>query len=251
MELLNSHDIGPIQNENDRLLMENGELRKLVGLMQENLELRTILEKTSHQIEENPAPGAKAVKSKGEECAKEGSDKKECEKKEDEAEGAMHPPQNSHQLHRMQRIVGEIAFQLDRRILAYIFQDRVRLYGITVSNIPQKIAEAVQDRQTGQEDTKKKDEMNKRYEEVLEKLKANGYDPQIHPAFSEYIVNVYGIIKEYPPPGSPDMKNICDPDNLKKIANSTVPSDDLKDVLILLKCLSNLSRDDGKPVFVW
>ncbi|XP_030046114.1 speriolin-like protein, partial [Microcaecilia unicolor] len=159
--------------------------------------------------------------------------------------------QDSHQLRCMERTVGEIAFQLDRRILASVFQDRVRLYGISVSNITEKINEFSIDCQTNKVNENKRSEMLKRYSDIMNKLCEYGYDPKVHPQFSEYLVNTYGILKERPQPGSNELKSLMDPETLKKTASSAVPADDLKDVLVLLRCLKHLSKEDGKPLFVW
>lgn len=103
---------------------------------------------------------------------------------------------------------------------------------------------------SGRVDVKKQADMMQRYEELMSTLKQYGYNTDVHPTFSENLINVYGIMKEYPPLNSPEMRSLCDPANLKKIAYCTVPSSDLDNVLILLKCLSKLSRRDGKPVFL-
>lgn len=39
------------------------------------------------------------------------------------------------------RLLGEIAYQLDRRILSHVFQSHRRLYGFTLLNFPEKIRE--------------------------------------------------------------------------------------------------------------
>ncbi|XP_030046106.1 speriolin [Microcaecilia unicolor] len=159
--------------------------------------------------------------------------------------------QDSQELHSMERTVGEIAFQLDRRILAFIFQDRARLYGISVSNISEKINEFSCDRHKNKVDEVKRAEMTKRYTDIMNKLQEFGYDPKNHPQFTEYLVNRYGILKERPQPGSSEFKNLLDPEILKRTVTSIVPCDDVKTVQVLLKCLKHLAKEDGKPLFVW
>ncbi|XP_029448099.1 speriolin-like protein isoform X2 [Rhinatrema bivittatum] len=334
MEVLNSHDLVTIKAQKEKLLKENTEMRKLVGLLQENVELRCILadhgsldkdcsiyqaNKDSKMIKDSiqsiqckeseqvwkgesavHAPQAKESEAvwKGEsthapevkESAagwKGGSiqslqpqatdslypvtpvkgsfmDTRESQQdyfsgsKNKEAEGETASLnlyqcrlQDSQELHSMERTVGEIAFQLDRRILAFIFQDRARLYGISVSNISEKINEFSCDRHKNKVDEVKRAEMTKRYTDIMNKLQEFGYDPKNHPQFTEYLVNRYGILKERPQPGSSEFKNLLDPEILKRTVTSIVPCDDVKTVQILLRCLKHLAKEDGKPLFVW
>ncbi|KAH1177437.1 hypothetical protein KIL84_011139 [Mauremys mutica] len=150
-----------------------------------------------------------------------------------------------------ERIVGEIAFQLDRRILSSIFPERVRLYGFTVNNIPEKIIQASTNTLSNQVDEQQCTAMTRRYLEIMNRLKAAGYNPCMHPSFTEYIVNTYGILRERPELAASESGSYNNVDFLRKVVMETVPDAVRDSALILLECLAQLAKDDGKPMFIW
>ncbi|XP_074858006.1 speriolin-like protein [Carettochelys insculpta] len=147
------------------------------------------------------------------------------------------------------RIVGEIAFQLDRRILAYVFPGVTRLYGYTVSNIPEKIKQASMKCLDGSLDEKKHRAMTQRYLSLTGRLEKMGYNRDVHPVFSELLINTYGILKQRPDLHASPLHS--SPAELRKVVIEVVPSKFLSDTLLLLNCLCELSKDDGKPLFAW
>ncbi|KAL8173258.1 UNVERIFIED_CONTAM: Speriolin-like protein [Gekko kuhli] len=147
------------------------------------------------------------------------------------------------------RVVGEIAFQLDRRILAHVFPGITRLYGFTVSNIPEKIKQVSMKSLDGSVDEKKYQAMTQRYLDLIAHLEKMGYHIDIHPVFSEFLINTYGILKQRPDLNSDPMHN--SPVELRKMVIDTVPPRFLGDTLLLLSCLCELSKEDSKNLFAW
>uniref|UniRef100_A0A8D0E5Z0 Spermatosis and centriole associated 1 like n=1 Tax=Salvator merianae TaxID=96440 RepID=A0A8D0E5Z0_SALMN len=147
------------------------------------------------------------------------------------------------------RIVGEIAFQLDRRILAYVFPGITRLYGYTVSNIPEKIKQVSMKTLDGSVDEKMYRAMTQRYLDVTGRLEKMGYNTETHPLFSEFLINTYGILKQTPDLSSNPMHN--SPADLRKMVIDIVPPKFLGDTLLLLNCLCELSKEDNKALFAW
>ncbi|XP_067852545.1 speriolin-like protein [Heptranchias perlo] len=142
-----------------------------------------------------------------------------------------------------QRVLGEIAFQLDRRILSYIFTDQLRLYGFNIPDINQKINEvAGGDRQ--------RDEMNARNTEIMNRLRNFEYCPINHSTFAEFIVNNYGILKEKPQ-CQLMLANYNNPNYLQKLIVENTPPPLLTNMLVLFASLRNLSEADGRPMFIW
>ncbi|XP_054852236.1 speriolin-like protein [Eublepharis macularius] len=147
------------------------------------------------------------------------------------------------------RIVGEIAFQLDRRILAHVFPGITRLYGFTVCNIPEKIKQLSMKSTDGSVDEKKYRAMTQRYLDLTSHLEKMGYHTDIHPVFSEFLINTYGILKQRPDLSSNPLHN--SPSDLRKMVIDIVPSKFLGDTLLLLNCLCELSKEDNKALFAW
>ncbi|XP_038616395.1 speriolin isoform X2 [Tachyglossus aculeatus] len=160
------------------------------------------------------------------------------------------PSKDSKQL-TWERLVGEIAFQLDRRILSSIFPERVRLYGFTVSNVPEKIIQASLNPVTRKLDEEQCQLLTQRYVSVMNRLHGLGYDSKVHPALTEQLVNTYGILRERPELTASDSGAYNSMDFLKRVVLETVPPGLLTDALLLLSCLGQLSQDDGKPMFIW
>uniref|UniRef100_A0A3Q2QTL6 Speriolin-like protein n=1 Tax=Fundulus heteroclitus TaxID=8078 RepID=A0A3Q2QTL6_FUNHE len=148
------------------------------------------------------------------------------------------------------RLFGEIAYQLDRRILSYVFQAHQRLYGFTLLNIPEKIIEVSTHPLTGKVDGAYQLHLSKRYTELMELLGQLGYKAALHPAFCEFVVNTYGILKERPTRSSQEA-SYNDPDFLMSLIENAAPRRLHKDLLLLLSCLCYMAAKDNKPLLAW
>ncbi|XP_062394012.1 speriolin-like protein [Sardina pilchardus] len=156
-----------------------------------------------------------------------------------------------------ERLVGEIAFQLDRRILGNVFQEQHRLYGYTVANIPDKITQVCTHPVSAKLDEARRAVLIERYRGLLERLGRFGYSAGHHAPFAEFLVNTYGILRQRPDPrdhaAAPPHGGGChgNPEFLRRLVVNTLPSTLLKDALLLHTCLCYLAEQDGKPLFLW
>ncbi|XP_031432377.1 speriolin-like protein [Clupea harengus] len=254
--------------QNDKLRQENDDLKLMLGLMKENQSLRSKLFGTDVSIDHGPLE----VKSSGvtwDDTLDEGTFTSELLKgplrtsspleitaarKSVLKSARLDEDQQDRYVQHVkdpERLVGEIAFQLDRRILAHVFQTQHRLYGFTVLNIRHKIRQVCTHPVTGEVDEGLLAQVTDRWVEVMERLGRIGYNAQVHPSFTELIVNTYGILRQRPDPHRARRDGYGSPEDLRRLVVNTVPARLLKGVLLLHTCLCYLAHQDGKPLFLW
>lgn len=143
-------------------------------------------------------------------------------------------------------MIGEIAFQLDRRILQHIFAPRKRLYGFTARNIKEKIEECALD--CDNEKTRKtiKEQLLSKYEALMNYLyNYSGYNHTYHPIFSEILVNSFGVLRS-----KARQEARSDYEELKQLLHRSIEPKVVSDALTLLNSLVALSELDGNSLFV-
>ena len=142
------------------------------------------------------------------------------------------------------RMIGEIALQLDRRILQFVFAPRRRLYGFTVRNIRDKIEECSTDVVDGKIDEKTRRNMTEKLDSLIAFLYcSSGYQELYHAVFAEILINAFGVLRS-------KSHKMMEYEDLKILINRCLKNSYAKEALILLDSLSGLAKIDGKHLFI-
>ncbi|XP_077983498.1 speriolin-like protein [Glandiceps talaboti] len=146
-----------------------------------------------------------------------------------------------------EKFVGEIAFQLDRRIVAYVFGEgcsRRRYYGYTVLNIPEMVNLEWADDVT-------RNVLRHRFQQIVERIKIHGFDTDYHPTVIIRIINSYGMLDSRPSKDDATQCAYNETSLLDLIADLKLHPKEHQDMICLLGCLVTLSSQDNKPLLLY
>ncbi|KAM4040195.1 speriolin-like protein [Anomaloglossus baeobatrachus] len=160
------------------------------------------------------------------------------------------PQLDPEKVEKCQRIVGEMAFQLDVRILWAIFPEQHQLYGYRLPYIKERIIQVTTSPTTGKVDEQLRSELYQRYNHIMDELRKLGYNPAVHPRFTEYIVNTYGITKDRNA-RTENFASYNDPQYLNEMITECMPRDIVKDIITILNCLVYFAREDGESLLIF
>lgn len=92
--------------------------------------------------------------------------------------------------------------------------------------------------------------LTQRYSDLMKQLSQLGYKTNLHPAFTEFIVNTFGILKDKTSDNI-YMTDYNNPEFLRKMIMDTAPEKLQKDLLLVLDCLRNMAERDRRPLLHW
>ncbi|XP_059172759.1 uncharacterized protein LOC131953551 [Physella acuta] len=153
------------------------------------------------------------------------------------------------------KILGELAFQLERRILDYVFgmedTKRKRFYGYTVGNIF-SMMERESKNPRGGSDAITKSELVCRLRKLMVGLEKYGYNIKFHAEFAQEIVNKYGLLACPPDQVTIEEFRLNDPLAISTLIQQLAqgPSE-MSHLNVLLNSLVYLSNCDHRPLFIW
>ncbi|ESO95069.1 hypothetical protein LOTGIDRAFT_117351, partial [Lottia gigantea] len=158
------------------------------------------------------------------------------------------------------RLLGEIAFQLERRILDFIFAKRQkgqkerlhrRFYGYTVSNIPVMITREATIKD-GSLDHAKRGMYEKRYDQIKKSLSAFGYSLEKHSYYCLKMINKYGLLSQPPDRQTMEICGLQNPATLRMYVNNLAQNEkERSHMMVVLECLLLLAHDDNQSIFLW
>ncbi|KAK5892458.1 hypothetical protein CesoFtcFv8_012835 [Champsocephalus esox] len=271
------HTVAVLLSKNEQLGQENHLLKSMLGLVKENVELRSKMQSSNTDTLEDITVCSTSVRQATSLCQNtvdERQFKKDIQQTKfkrtsspvdfssfiqssvhaavsDRAEFQSSQAESHIEVKGPDRVMGEVAYQLDRRILSHIFQGHKRLYGFTLLNIPGKIKEVSTHPLTGKVDEGYQLHLIQRHADLMKNLNKVGYKTELHPSFTEFIVNHYGILKERPGESSDQAIDYNNPNFLMKLIMTKAPRELKRDLLVLLTCLCTMADGDRKALLLW
>ncbi|PVD34616.1 hypothetical protein C0Q70_05892 [Pomacea canaliculata] len=167
-------------------------------------------------------------------------------------------------------VLGEIGFQLERRIIQMVFGDeppknlanplinedetkanasqRHRFYGYTVRNLPERIRAECRRHGRGERDGVREADMKCKLRRVMQELRDCGYSVTRHSSFAQDIINKYGLFSQPPDDATITKYGLRDFRCVREHVIRMSEQNEREDLLVLLNCLHHLGRKVGKAL---
>lgn len=145
----------------------------------------------------------------------------------------------------MYSAIGEVAFQLERRVFNFCFPTQTRFYGYSLRNIETLIAR--------EPDAVERQRQQTRFNQIIEKLRNANFLPYFHSELSSSLINQYGVLGRSLAEvrSAAQQGGFDDKEFITNVIRTKVPCSLQSDVLVILQCLILLSEEDGDPLFRW